>query len=424
MEIFMINCKLSGHLPLIIFACGVFYYCFAYILRVYTGVIYEPLVEELNLTASQFGVLTSLYYFSYSPMQVPAGVLVDRIGVRRSLLLACSIATIGSALFAFASSFSLVAIGRFMVGMGSAFAYVSSLKIATLWLPRKYIATAAGVTTASGMMAAIFTNIYFTRSLEQYGFAWTEAIPFLIGIFLFGLIALVVVDKAPDSGVEDDHKSAVSFTELWQYMRQIMLNRQILLIGLVGAFLYIPSSVFLDSWALPYLMHVKGLTLKDATNAGSIMLSGWILSSLLTGMLSDYMGNRVKPLIWASVISLVLSCVLLYGPVLPNSMLFLVMFLFGMGCGPHPLCFILAKENFPTQVAGTAISFANCLIMLGGFVFQPLLGYVLDFLQTEPVKGLAYSTEVYQKAMLIMPVTLLISIFLVWMIKDTYKRKE
>jgi sugar phosphate permease len=95
-----------------------------------------------------------------------------------------------------------------------------------------------------------------------------------------------------------------------------------------------------------------------------------------------------------------------------------------MGCGPHPLCFILAKENFPTQVAGTAISFANCLIMLGGFVFQPLLGYVLDFLQTEPVKGLAYSTEVYQKAMLIMPVTLLISIFLVWMIKDTYKRKE
>jgi MFS family permease len=170
-------------------------------------------------------------------------------------------------------------------------------------------------------------------------------------------------------------------------------------------------------------MHVKGLTLKQSTAAGSVMLSGWIFSSLFTGILSDYMGNRVKPLIWASVISLILSCVLLYGPEMSYSALLVIMFFFGMGCGPHPLCFILAKENFPIQVAGTAISFANCLIMLGGFVFQPLLGYILEFLQTEPVKGLAYSVDVYQKAMLIMPIALFISIFLVWMIKDTYKKK-
>lgn len=146
--------------------------------------------------------------------------------------------------------------------------------------------------------------------------------------------------------------------------------------------------MFLDSWALPYLMHVKGLTLKDATNAGSIMLSGWILSSLLTGMLSDYMGNRVKPLIWASVISLVLSCILLYGPVMSNSMLFLVMFLFGMGCGPHPLCFILAKENFPTQVAGTAISFANCLIMLGGLYSNLFWAMCLIFFRPSLLRDL------------------------------------
>ena len=419
----MLNLRQSRYFPLIIFGCGIFYYCFAYLLRVYPGVIYEPLVEDLNLTASQFGFLTSLYYFSYSPMQLPVGVLVDRIGVRRSLLLACSIATIGSGLFAFTWTFLPVAIGRFMVGMGSAFAYVSSLKIATLWLPRKYMATAAGLTTASGMMAAIFTNIYFTESLDKYGFAMTEAIPFYIGLVLLLLIALFVVDKAPSDDIEDDHKAAVSFSELLQYLRQIVLNRQVLLIGLVGAFLYIPSSVFLDSWAVPYLMHVKGLTLKESTAAGSVMLSGWIFSSLFTGILSDYMGNRVKPLIWASVISLILSCILLYGPDISYSSLLIVMFFFGMGCGPHPLCFILAKENFPVQVAGTAISFANCLIMLGGFVFQPLLGYILEFLQTEPVKGLAYSVDVYQKAMLIMPIALLISIFLVWMIKDTYKKK-
>tara|TARA_Y200000002_G_scaffold361883_3_gene348414 strand:+ start:2836 stop:4104 length:1269 start_codon:yes stop_codon:yes gene_type:complete len=413
----------SFALPYFIFFCGILYYCFAYLLRIYPSVIHEPLVQELNLNAGQYGLLASFYYFAYAPMQIPVGVLVDKYGVRKSLLGACVFSIFGSWLFASSFEYSLVALGRFFVGFGCAFSYVSTLKIATIWLPKRVLATAAGCATSGGMIAAILTNYYFEKSLSYYGFSFTEFIPVWIGLLLFAVIYLFIIEPEQSSDTEgNDHQAAVSFAELWVYLKQIMLSKQIWYIGLVGAFLYIPSSVFLDVWADPYLINVKKLTLFQATLAKNVMLSGWIISSLMTGVISDYFGNRRGPLIVASVISMLMACIILYGPHVQYSVLILMMFLFGVGCGPHPLCFILAKENFDTKVAGTAISFTNFLIMLGGFVFQPVLGYILNWIEPGHVGGLSYSAQSYQIAMSIMPVSLAISIVLVLLIKETYKQ--
>lgn len=410
----------KGFLPFIVFFSGVLYYCYAYLLRIYPSVISQPLVEHLSLDAGQYGLLTSFYYFAYAPMQVPVGMMVDKIGVRKSLLFACLVATLGSFVFASADYFSMVASGRFFVGIGCAFAYVSALKIATVWLPKRYLATAAGCTTSGGMIAAILTNIYFAKALETHGFAFTEFIPVVIGVVLLIVIFMFVVE--PNESNEGEMLPPLSFDEFKTYLKQIIFSKQLWLIGLVGAFLYIPSSVFLDTWATPYLMNVYKLSLQQATFASSVMLAGWITSSLITGMLSDYMGNRKVPLIFASLLSLIMACVLLYGPKMEYRILLIVMYIFGFGCGPHPLCHILAKENFSSVVAGTAISFANFLIMLGGFVFQPVLGYVLNFVEPNGVVGLAYSDHAYEIAMSLMPITLFISILLVLMIRDTYNR--
>ena len=98
-----------------------------------------------------------------------------------------------------------------------------------------------------------------------------------------------------------------------------------------------------------------------------------------------------------------------------------VMFLFGVSCGPHPLCFTMAKENFPVQVAGTAISFANCLVMMGGFLFQPLVGSLIQW--HHKVSSIAahasYTAKDYHFALSFMPLVLLLSFCMTFFLKET-----
>ena len=74
----------------IICAIAALFYCYEFVLRIIPGVLQSELSAAFgNISASTFGQLSALYYFAYSPMQVPVGILMDRFGPRRLLSLAC-----------------------------------------------------------------------------------------------------------------------------------------------------------------------------------------------------------------------------------------------------------------------------------------------------------------------------------------------
>ena len=146
------------------------YYCFAYLLRVYPNIMKDQLFGHFGITSSGFGLLTAVYYFAYAPMQLPVGVSVDKIGPRRSLIGACLISTLGALIFSITADYYIALFGRFLIGLGAAFAYVTALKLATIWLPRKYFATATGAVTGFGMIAAMFTEVKFTQLVQNEGF--------------------------------------------------------------------------------------------------------------------------------------------------------------------------------------------------------------------------------------------------------------
>ncbi len=415
-----------GALAWTIFITGILYYCFAYLLRVYPSVMEGELLAHFHITAGGFGILTSFYYFAYAPMQLPVGVTVDRIGVRKSLIGACCISIIGVVLFAQSTDYPVALSGRFLIGFGSAFAYVTALKVATVWLPRKYFATAAGAVTGSGMVAAILTDMYLTHVIECYGYKAALMIPLFVGVVMLVLIVSVVRDKSskkPPSQQDSAETHALSYKQLSEYLVMIVKNPQMWLIGIIGALLYLPSSVFLDAWAIPYLKAVYHLTPEQAAWGFSIMLTGWICSSFLTGALSDIFGTRKIPLVIATFSAAIIASIILYVQ-LSTAALYVLLLIFGIMCGPHPLCFTLSKENNANKISGTALSFANFLIMMGGFIFQPVVGKLLDI---EWSGGIAngvhiYTSSDYTAALSIIPVGLIIAGVLSLMIKETYKK--
>ena len=100
-------------LPWMICLVGMLFYCFNYFLRSSPSVMQNDLIQSFNISATQFGTLISFYYFAYTPMQIPAGMIYDKFGARFVLFFACLVAVTGLGIFVSADSFGLSCTGSF-----------------------------------------------------------------------------------------------------------------------------------------------------------------------------------------------------------------------------------------------------------------------------------------------------------------------
>ena len=93
-------------------------YISVYFHRMAPGVVASDLMAAFSTTGAALGSLAAMYYYIYTAMQIPAGVLADTIGIRGAVSVGNLVAGLGSILFGLAGSFEAAALGRFLVGLG------------------------------------------------------------------------------------------------------------------------------------------------------------------------------------------------------------------------------------------------------------------------------------------------------------------
>lgn len=407
----------------LIVSCGMLFYCYNYFLRVSPGVMQTELTQAFHITATQFGTLAAFYYYAYTPMQVPAGMLYDKFGVRFVLCAASLLAVVGLNVFIAADNLTMAKTGRFMIGLGTAFAYIGTLKLASIWLPPNRFGMVAGLTTAIGMTAGALSQTYLTQTLEIIGYQQALRTALIAGVVLSVIIVLLVRNRPKQSQGFNEMQTAINLRQLLQALRLIALNRQMWLIGIIGCLLYLPSSVFLDLWGIPYLKSVYQLTSEQAVLISSYTFYGWIISGPIIGAISDKIKRRRLPLTSTGFFAAILLCAVFYVPGISLSQLYIIFFMIGFCCGAHPLCFALGKENNPIQISGTAVAVTNMLIMAGGALFQPIVGKLLDLHTTSPLgaDGLpVYVSADYTFALSVVPLGVALGIFLSIFLKETY----
>lgn len=412
--------------PWVICTIGMLFYCYNYFLRVSPSVMQHHLMSALHINAYEFGALAAFYYYAYTPMQIPVGMIYDRFGAKMVQFFACSIVVVGVGIFISADNYATACAGRLLIGLGTAFAYIGVLKLASLWLPPNRFATIAGLTTAFGMMSAIFSDKVLTQFVQTVGYKSALETALYIGIGLCFLI-LFFMRSRPKVTLPHQTKSTLvkpmSFAQLMGALRVILTNSQMWIIGLIGCLFYLPASVFLDLWGIPFLKTVYHLSAEEAATAVSWIFVGWIISGPSIGALSDKIKRRRSPLLISAFMSTILISMVFYIPHLSLLSLDIIFFLLGIFCGAHPLCFALGKENSPNQFSGTAVAVTNTLIMLGGLIFQPVVGKLLDKHAVDVVlkNGVpVYSAGDYIYALSVIPIGLLIAIFLSFFLKETY----
>jgi sugar phosphate permease len=410
-------------LPWIMFAMGATYYCLAYFLRVSPSVMKQDLLSHFKITATEFGSLSSAYYNAYTPMQLFVGVFVDRLGARKVLVSACLICMVGLAIFIHADSLQIAKGGRFLIGFGSAFAYITVLKIVALWLPPNRFATAAGLTSAFGMSAGICSQIYLATFVQKVGYKGALSTGLIAGIILAILLFLIVRDRPREKMIEEKRAgNQLTFRQTLRGLRFVLMKGETWIIGIVGLLLYLPASAFLDLWGIPYLETAYHVSSQKAAMMIFFVYFGWILAGPLIGAYSDRIRLRCMPLLVTSIFSTLFSAMAFYISDLPFWVLYTLLFLFGVTCGSHPLVFSLSREKNPEQISGTATAATNFFIMLGGVLFQPFMGKILDWHWSGSIiDGVrVYTLADYKFALAVVPIGLFISCILTLFIKETH----
>ncbi len=410
-------------LPWLMCGLGALFYCYEYLLRMSPSVMTNSLMATFSIDAGMLGNLIAYYYYIYMPMQLPVGVLMDRYGPRRLLVFACLLCVIGSFWFASAAHASALGASRLLTGLGSAFAFVGVMKLASSWLPENRFALAAGLTTTLGTIGGMIGDDVISRMIGYHGWRHTIYDFAIIGLVLALVIFLLMRDEPKDPIPQSrPMMSKMTFNKLWPEIKILVTNPLIWVVGVVGLFTYLPASAFAELWGVPFLKTAYGLNREAAAHAISFVFFGLAIGNPIIGWISDKIRQRRKPLILGAFIAAVLGFILVYIPNLSQVELYSVLFLFGFFSSVETLVFAIGREVSPDDVSGTAIGFTNMLVMFGGVIFQPLIGILLDSrwngtkLHNVPV----YTLSNYHFALFAIPAGFLLSIVLMYFMPETH----
>lgn len=390
------------------------FYLYEIVLRVSPSVMTDKLMIHYGITTSMLGVLISFFYYSYTTLQIPCGLILDKLGPRNIICGSILLSAVGSFFFASTNQLVVAQIGRCMIGMGGACAFIACLQMASLLFHEKYFAILAGISNMMGMIGALCGGFPIARSVNSIG--WQEtvlllaAIGVVIAIFAFSFIPKTLKSSSSD---EYGHKT---FKEIFW---KVIKNKQIILIGLVGGFMYLPISAFSELWAVPFFMSKYNVDNETASLASAILFIGFAIGSVPVAIVAKKINSYIKT-IQLSIIAVALLFVpLVYIDDMKVS--FAIVFMIGIFTAGELLTFTCAKINESEDHSGTAIAFANALIMLAGSIFQPVLGMMLDFFWTGKISAdgvRIYDICAYQKAMLTLPICLGIALLLSMFFKE------
>ena len=359
-------------------------YMLAFFHRFAPAMVSAELTRSFGITAAALGSLAAMYFYIYTAMQLPAGVLADTLGSRFAVTLGNIVAGAGSVLFGLAESFGTASAGRFLVGLGVSVVFVGLMKSNSVWFSERRYGTISGLTLLLGNVGAIAATGPLALLLVHVD--W-RALFVALGAIAMGLGLLswwIVRDKPEDLGFpsvrEMEGRAAhAPRTRHWIHdLRSVLANRR-----LWPGFLFdfgITGSLFgmLGLWAVPLLRHVHGLSRSEASMYTTLATATFALGCLGAGTLSDRMRRR-RPVLRAGALVYLLVCVsLLFLPWRPGPGALGLFALLGLSAGSFVVAYAHAKEVTAPALAGMAIAWVNTGLFLGTALFQPLFGWAMD----------------------------------------------
>lgn len=399
---------------------GAFFYCYEYFLRIAPSVMQTQLMEAFKINATLFGSLSGFYYIAYTPMQLVVGVVVDRFNLKNVLTLAILSCALGSFMFLSTSNYEIAAIGRFLQGFGSAFAFVGALKLASRWLHVWWFASFSGTCTTIGFLGAAFGDITLTNAMQVMSWQALIKLFAVLGIILAIVFYLSLSYAEHHAKKRNISSHIATLREAIAQLFKLIRHPYLWVAGILGGLLFLPTIVFADLWGIPYLQKLHNYTLTQAGLVSAMIYIGWAIGSPFQGIISNRINKRLRMIWIGALLAAVTSTIVLYSPNLSFWMVCALFILFGIASSVEVLTFAMGRDICSYNTVGTAVAFVNFLVMLSGMFMQRFVGWLLDLHWSGGMSNgiRVYSLSDYQHAIVVVPISLIVAMLLALIVKD------
>lgn len=371
----------GGRLAWMMWGLAALVYFLALFHRMSLGVAALDAQQRFGVGATALAAFTTLQLFVYLAMQVPAGVLADRLGPRVTLTAGLAAMAVGELAFAYAHTMEAALAARALVGFGDAVTFINVLRIAASWFPARRFPLLNSATGLVGALGQLLATVPLSIALAGLGWATTFAATGLITALTAVVIWFRLRDRPPGRAALDAAEPAAPGPTVLDDIRAAIRTRGVRAGFWVHFTLMGPFVAFGALWGFPYLTGAAGLS---PTGAGALIAVG-VAAMAVAALLSGIAVTRwptVRPrlvLATATMLLAVWTGALVWpGGVPPLAYLVLLVTVIGAGGAVAMLGLAMAREDNPGHRSGTAVALVN----LGGFSAAVLalhaVGTVLD----------------------------------------------
>ncbi|MGC9106911.1 MAG: MFS transporter [Infirmifilum sp.] len=354
-------------------------YFVVYVHRTITGVL-KPEFEHVSL---QYGIdvallsstMASAYFYAYSSMQLPGGVLADALGVKRYTAISGGIMTLGALLFSTTNP-QLMIIGRILIGAGAAAIYISIQRVIGVYADKNSGGTLTGLALSIGNLGALFATMPARSLIDSFG----------LPAFFLGLTAVTAfLSISPLFSIEDEGVSTRGVMDGLKkaigQLKVVARSYHSIAVALAYTGTYSAILAFQSYWGYEYMQTYFHLTKSEAAQALFLLALAFLLSVPLVGFISDTVLRKRKPILIVGCLlhSLAWFTAALLPLIAPSkSTLYAFTFLLGLIASTHMVISPMSREAYPPEFSGTTFAFVNLVGFLAVAVYQSLGIFIGD----------------------------------------------
>ncbi len=391
-----------------------FFFLYEFLLRTVVGSFQQQIMHDLNLSSFHFSLISvALFLIVYGLMQIPAGILFNHFGLKKTLVVASVLCSLSSVGFASATHYLVAAGCRMLMGFGAAFGFIGLLISVYNWMPHRYVAIFIGLSQFIGTMGPMGAAGPLEVMSHSAGISWRLIFYCLggIGLILSCLIMLFVDNNKQKAGkyiiLQRPEKTAV-------YIWKLFARNQLWYIALFSATIYFTVEYLSENEGRSFLL-LKGISPASASYMITIAWLGYAIGNPLAGFFSDMYQRRKIVMNLAASMGLVSVLMILY--MNNETLLYISFFLLGFSSSGQSIGFATIAEQCKKPFISVGLGLNNALITTLAAINAPVIGLVLDTIKEGNTPSLSEYLTVFNILIAVAATSLLVSLFF---IKETF----
>ncbi|KGP64267.1 MFS transporter [Legionella norrlandica] len=368
------------------------FYAYQYVLRVMPNIMLEDITQQFHIDATVFGQFSGIYYIGYSLMHLPIGIMLDRFGPRKVMTGCILLTVVGLLPILFAENWIYPIIGRAMIGIGSSAAILGTFKIIRMTFKEQHFPRMLSLSVMIGLVGAVYGGGPVSYMCQLMGYKTVVEIFVGIGILLASITYLIVPDvqSPPQASVVSN-------------IKRVFSNSKVMMLCCFAGLMLGPLEGFSDVWGSGFLKMAYSLNSATANYLPSMIYIGMCFGAPILSLIAEKTGHYLGTIIVSGTI-MFLVFALLVGGVLTVPGITLSFILVGVCCAYQILAIYKVSTYVPDSLAGLATAVANMIIMIFGYGFHSMIGYVIN------LYGGTHAARAFVYGIGIIPVTLAVGV--------------